>query len=142
MAVVVAVVAVVVVVAQWCQPRRGRHLSQMSLVEGALKRQPNGVGALLIPLALTRSPSAAAMRGQTGLVAVGLCLGRLATVHFVGWLPFTLPWPGCGLRVVADASLINMACMKDGRLLQPDAPDRAIDASFALNGKGKFPASH
>ena len=34
----------------------------------------------------------------------------------------------------SNASLINMACMKDGRLLQPDVPARAIDASFALSG--------
>ena len=34
----------------------------------------------------------------------------------------------------SNASLINMACRSDGRLLQPSAPARAIDASFALSG--------
>ena len=34
----------------------------------------------------------------------------------------------------SNASLINMACRHDGRLLQPSAPARAIDASFALAG--------
>merc|ERR1712224_858149 len=31
-------------------------------------------------------------------------------------------------------SLIKMTCRADGRLLQPSAPARAIDASFALEG--------
>jgi hypothetical protein len=34
----------------------------------------------------------------------------------------------------SNASLIKMACRSDGRLLQPSAPARAIDASFALSG--------
>jgi hypothetical protein len=34
----------------------------------------------------------------------------------------------------SNASLINMACRSDGRLLQPSAPARSIDASFALAG--------
>jgi len=34
----------------------------------------------------------------------------------------------------SNASLINMACRSDGLLLQPSAPARAIDASFALQG--------
>jgi hypothetical protein len=34
----------------------------------------------------------------------------------------------------SNASLIKMACRSDGRLLQPSAPARAIDASFALEG--------
>ena len=34
----------------------------------------------------------------------------------------------------SNASLIKMACRSDGYLLQPSAPARAIDASFALEG--------
>ncbi len=34
----------------------------------------------------------------------------------------------------SNASLIKMACRSDGYLLQPSAPARAIDASFALKG--------
>lgn len=34
----------------------------------------------------------------------------------------------------SNSSLINMACRTDGLLLQPSAPARAIDASFALSG--------
>jgi hypothetical protein len=34
----------------------------------------------------------------------------------------------------SNASLIKMACRSDGYLLQPSAPARAIDASFALQG--------
>ena len=34
----------------------------------------------------------------------------------------------------SNASLIKMACRSDGRLLQPSAAARAIDASFALSG--------
>eukprot|EP01043_Picozoa_sp_COSAG02_P052521 COSAG02_NODE_5672_length_4140_cov_2.941351_1_plen_543_part_10 len=34
----------------------------------------------------------------------------------------------------SNASLIKMACRQDGKLLQPSAPARAIDASFALSG--------
>jgi hypothetical protein len=33
-----------------------------------------------------------------------------------------------------QASLIKMACRSDGALLQPGAPARAIDVSFALSG--------
>ena len=40
----------------------------------------------------------------------------------------------------SNASLINMACRSDGRLLQPSAPARAIDASFALAG-GPVPSA-
>jgi hypothetical protein len=41
----------------------------------------------------------------------------------------------------SNASLIKMACRSDGRLLQPSAPARAIDASFALSG-GPEPHVH
>ena len=34
----------------------------------------------------------------------------------------------------SNASLIKMACRSDGRLLQPSAPARAIDESFAISG--------
>jgi hypothetical protein len=37
----------------------------------------------------------------------------------------------------SNASLIKMACRSDGKLLQPSAPARAIDASFALSGAPK-----
>ena len=44
----------------------------------------------------------------------------------------------------SNASLIKMACRSDGFLLQPSAPARAIDASFALAGapEPKVPNVH